>query len=192
MTDAWLEELSYDDCLQRLREHTVGRIGVVIHYAPVVLPVNYRLVETSASPWSHCAPVPTMSSKAAGRRPRSRSTTSIRSMNRAGPCSYEGRCTTSTQKQPTSNTASTPTHGSLLTATPGSSSSRSRSPGGDCIPAPANGRSRAAPTCDGRGVGTSERRQRAAPSRCSDDDLRIFVTIRRETAGWSVDLMRQL
>lgn len=46
MTDAWLEELSYDACLQRLREHTVGRIGVVVHYAPVVLPVNYRLVET--------------------------------------------------------------------------------------------------------------------------------------------------
>jgi nitroimidazol reductase NimA-like FMN-containing flavoprotein (pyridoxamine 5'-phosphate oxidase superfamily) len=46
MTDAWLEELPYDVCLQRLREHTVGRIGVVIHYGPVVLPVNYRLVET--------------------------------------------------------------------------------------------------------------------------------------------------
>jgi nitroimidazol reductase NimA-like FMN-containing flavoprotein (pyridoxamine 5'-phosphate oxidase superfamily) len=46
MTDAWLEELSYDACLQRLREHTVGRIGVVVHYAPIVLPVNYRLVET--------------------------------------------------------------------------------------------------------------------------------------------------
>jgi nitroimidazol reductase NimA-like FMN-containing flavoprotein (pyridoxamine 5'-phosphate oxidase superfamily) len=46
MTDAWLEELSYAACLQRLREHTIGRIGIVIHYAPVVLPVNYRLVET--------------------------------------------------------------------------------------------------------------------------------------------------
>jgi len=46
MTDAWLEELPYEECLQRLREHTVGRIGVVVHYAPVVLPVNYRLVET--------------------------------------------------------------------------------------------------------------------------------------------------
>ena len=46
MTDAWLEELPYEECLERLREHTVGRIAVVIHYAPVVLPVNYRLVET--------------------------------------------------------------------------------------------------------------------------------------------------
>jgi nitroimidazol reductase NimA-like FMN-containing flavoprotein (pyridoxamine 5'-phosphate oxidase superfamily) len=46
MTDSWLEELSYEACLEHLREHTVGRIAVVIHYAPVVLPVNYRLVET--------------------------------------------------------------------------------------------------------------------------------------------------
>ncbi len=46
MTDSWLEQLSYGACLQRLREHTVGRIAVVIHYAPIVLPVNYRLVET--------------------------------------------------------------------------------------------------------------------------------------------------
>jgi nitroimidazol reductase NimA-like FMN-containing flavoprotein (pyridoxamine 5'-phosphate oxidase superfamily) len=46
MSDEWLEELSYDECLQRLREHSVGRIGVVIDDAPVVLPVNYRFVET--------------------------------------------------------------------------------------------------------------------------------------------------
>ena len=46
MADAWLEELPYDVCVQRLREHTVGRIAVVIYDAPVVLPVNYRLVET--------------------------------------------------------------------------------------------------------------------------------------------------
>jgi nitroimidazol reductase NimA-like FMN-containing flavoprotein (pyridoxamine 5'-phosphate oxidase superfamily) len=46
MTEAWLEELSYEACLQRLREHAVGRVAVVVHFAPVVLPVNYRLVET--------------------------------------------------------------------------------------------------------------------------------------------------
>jgi len=46
MTEAWLEDLSYQACLQRLREHTVGRIAIVSYDAPVVLPVNYRLVET--------------------------------------------------------------------------------------------------------------------------------------------------
>ena len=44
--DAWLETLTYDECLQLLRAHTVGRIGVVTDDAPVILPVNYRLVET--------------------------------------------------------------------------------------------------------------------------------------------------
>jgi len=46
MTTAWLEELSYRDCVECLREHCVGRIAVVIDDAPIVLPVNYRLVET--------------------------------------------------------------------------------------------------------------------------------------------------
>jgi nitroimidazol reductase NimA-like FMN-containing flavoprotein (pyridoxamine 5'-phosphate oxidase superfamily) len=46
MNDAWLEELSYDECLQLLREGSLGRIGVVVDDSPVVLPVNYRLVET--------------------------------------------------------------------------------------------------------------------------------------------------
>jgi nitroimidazol reductase NimA-like FMN-containing flavoprotein (pyridoxamine 5'-phosphate oxidase superfamily) len=46
MKDAWLEELSYDECLQLLREHAVGRMGVVLDESPAVLPVNYQLVET--------------------------------------------------------------------------------------------------------------------------------------------------
>jgi nitroimidazol reductase NimA-like FMN-containing flavoprotein (pyridoxamine 5'-phosphate oxidase superfamily) len=46
MSDAWLEELPYEECLQHLRDHAVGRIGVMIDDAPVVVPVNYRLVET--------------------------------------------------------------------------------------------------------------------------------------------------
>jgi nitroimidazol reductase NimA-like FMN-containing flavoprotein (pyridoxamine 5'-phosphate oxidase superfamily) len=41
-----LEELSYDQCLQLLRAGTVGRIGVIVNDAPIVLPVNYRVVET--------------------------------------------------------------------------------------------------------------------------------------------------
>jgi nitroimidazol reductase NimA-like FMN-containing flavoprotein (pyridoxamine 5'-phosphate oxidase superfamily) len=51
MTNAWLEELPLDDCLRLLRQVSVGRIAVVIDDHPVVLPVNYRLVETSGRTW---------------------------------------------------------------------------------------------------------------------------------------------
>jgi nitroimidazol reductase NimA-like FMN-containing flavoprotein (pyridoxamine 5'-phosphate oxidase superfamily) len=50
MTDAWLEELSHETCLRLLREGTVGRIAVVVDDAPVILPVNYRLVEPPSGP----------------------------------------------------------------------------------------------------------------------------------------------
>jgi nitroimidazol reductase NimA-like FMN-containing flavoprotein (pyridoxamine 5'-phosphate oxidase superfamily) len=46
MSDARLEVLTYDECLQLLRAYSVGRIGVIVNDAPLVLPVNYRLVET--------------------------------------------------------------------------------------------------------------------------------------------------
>jgi nitroimidazol reductase NimA-like FMN-containing flavoprotein (pyridoxamine 5'-phosphate oxidase superfamily) len=46
MSDSWLEDLSYELCVELLRTNTVGRIGLVIDDAPAVLPVNYRLVET--------------------------------------------------------------------------------------------------------------------------------------------------
>jgi nitroimidazol reductase NimA-like FMN-containing flavoprotein (pyridoxamine 5'-phosphate oxidase superfamily) len=42
-----LKELSYDECLQFLREGLVGRIGIVVDDAPIILPINYRLVEAS-------------------------------------------------------------------------------------------------------------------------------------------------
>ena len=45
MSDAWLEALSPDECVELLSEHTVGRIAVVVDDFPIVLPVNYRLVE---------------------------------------------------------------------------------------------------------------------------------------------------
>ena len=51
MTDAWFEELSLDECLGLLRSHVVGRIAVVIDEFPIILPVNYTLVETSAVRW---------------------------------------------------------------------------------------------------------------------------------------------
>lgn len=46
MNDPWLEELSYEQCLQLLRASIIGRIGIVVNGAPIVLPVNYRVVET--------------------------------------------------------------------------------------------------------------------------------------------------
>ena len=51
MQDARLEDLPYEECLRLLRERTVGRIAVVINDFPIVLPVNYRLVETGAPTW---------------------------------------------------------------------------------------------------------------------------------------------
>ena len=48
---AYLEEIPYQDCLQLLRVMPVGRISVVVETYPVVLPINYRLVETSSLVW---------------------------------------------------------------------------------------------------------------------------------------------
>jgi nitroimidazol reductase NimA-like FMN-containing flavoprotein (pyridoxamine 5'-phosphate oxidase superfamily) len=50
MTDAMLEPLSQETCLQHLREAGVGRIGFVIDGESVILPVNYRLVEPASGP----------------------------------------------------------------------------------------------------------------------------------------------
>jgi uncharacterized protein len=51
MTDVLLDELSYEECLCRLRETAVGRMAVVADDLPIVLPVNYRLVEASGRTW---------------------------------------------------------------------------------------------------------------------------------------------
>jgi len=51
MPDAELETLSLDDCLAMLRSHGIGRVAVVDNDFPVILPVNYRLVETSGKSW---------------------------------------------------------------------------------------------------------------------------------------------
>jgi nitroimidazol reductase NimA-like FMN-containing flavoprotein (pyridoxamine 5'-phosphate oxidase superfamily) len=51
MTDAWLETLSYDDCQRVLRQRQVGRIAVVVDDFPIVLPVNYRLIEIDGRVW---------------------------------------------------------------------------------------------------------------------------------------------
>jgi nitroimidazol reductase NimA-like FMN-containing flavoprotein (pyridoxamine 5'-phosphate oxidase superfamily) len=52
MNDQHLETLSTDECLARLRAHAVGRVAFVSDDgAPIILPVNYRLVEASDHTW---------------------------------------------------------------------------------------------------------------------------------------------
>ncbi len=51
MDEAWLETLDPETCLEHLRTQNVGRLAVVVDGAPIVLPVNYRLVETSGLTW---------------------------------------------------------------------------------------------------------------------------------------------
>lgn len=50
MTERWLEDLSQQACLELLRANAVGRIGIVQDGWPIVLPINYRLVEDAAGP----------------------------------------------------------------------------------------------------------------------------------------------
>jgi hypothetical protein len=48
---SWLEELALDKCLHLMRQFTVGRIAVDAEGGPIVLPVNYRLVEAPGRTW---------------------------------------------------------------------------------------------------------------------------------------------
>ena len=50
MTDAQLETLSHDACMQLLRDGTIGRIAFVVDNNPLIFPVNYRLVEAPSGP----------------------------------------------------------------------------------------------------------------------------------------------
>ena len=49
--DAVLEPLSHDECLGLLRDGVVGRIAFEVDDFPVILPVNYRLMETCGRVW---------------------------------------------------------------------------------------------------------------------------------------------
>jgi uncharacterized protein len=51
MDEAWLETLDLDGCLAHLRAETIGRLAVVVDGSPIVLPVTFRLVETSGLTW---------------------------------------------------------------------------------------------------------------------------------------------
>jgi|SRR4051812_33994433 nitroimidazol reductase NimA-like FMN-containing flavoprotein (pyridoxamine 5'-phosphate oxidase superfamily) len=46
-----LEPLEYSECLLLLRHHVVGRIGFLLDDMPMVLPINYRFVETGQRNW---------------------------------------------------------------------------------------------------------------------------------------------
>ena len=50
MTEAWLETLSLQECVQLLRDNVVGRVAFIADGRPAVLPVNYRLVDTTGTP----------------------------------------------------------------------------------------------------------------------------------------------
>jgi nitroimidazol reductase NimA-like FMN-containing flavoprotein (pyridoxamine 5'-phosphate oxidase superfamily) len=50
MTHAWLEQVSQEECLRYLRYGTVGRIAVLVNGNPIILPVNYRIVEPPSGP----------------------------------------------------------------------------------------------------------------------------------------------
>jgi nitroimidazol reductase NimA-like FMN-containing flavoprotein (pyridoxamine 5'-phosphate oxidase superfamily) len=51
MNGPMLDQLSTETCIDLLRIHLVGRISVVVDQFPIVMPVNYRLVETGESRW---------------------------------------------------------------------------------------------------------------------------------------------
>ena len=51
MSDAQLEVLSLEVCLELLRGHSVGRVAVMVNEFPIVLPVNYKLIEDSGPVW---------------------------------------------------------------------------------------------------------------------------------------------
>ena len=51
MDEAWLETLELEQCLEHLRTEQVGRIAIVVDGSPIVLPITYRLLETSGRTW---------------------------------------------------------------------------------------------------------------------------------------------
>jgi len=50
-TEAHLEELSGDECRRLLSLSAIGRIAFVVGGLPMVLPVNYRLLEGESGLW---------------------------------------------------------------------------------------------------------------------------------------------
>ena len=50
-SEARLETLSHEECLALLRDGVVGRIAFSVDDFPVILPINYRLMETAGRVW---------------------------------------------------------------------------------------------------------------------------------------------
>jgi nitroimidazol reductase NimA-like FMN-containing flavoprotein (pyridoxamine 5'-phosphate oxidase superfamily) len=46
-----LEALSFDECIERLGSRHVGRIALFVDEYPLIVPVNYRLVELPGRRW---------------------------------------------------------------------------------------------------------------------------------------------
>jgi nitroimidazol reductase NimA-like FMN-containing flavoprotein (pyridoxamine 5'-phosphate oxidase superfamily) len=51
MHDGLLDELDHEDCVELLRLGNLGRIALDVDEVPVIVPVNYRLVETAHRTW---------------------------------------------------------------------------------------------------------------------------------------------
>jgi len=50
-TEPWLEKLDRRECVELLRTESVGRVGFIFDGFPMVLPVNYRIVEKDGKIW---------------------------------------------------------------------------------------------------------------------------------------------
>jgi uncharacterized protein len=51
VTEVHFDEIDYGDCLELLRFGELGRVAVVIDGFPLIVPVNYRLVEGPGGVW---------------------------------------------------------------------------------------------------------------------------------------------
>ena len=51
MIDNTLEELSTTTCMDLLRMNTVGRVSMVVDEYPVIIPINYRLIDGRHGTW---------------------------------------------------------------------------------------------------------------------------------------------
>src|SRR4029450_11111736 len=49
--NARLETLDMQECLSLLRQDQVGRVAVVVDEFPIVLPVNYKIVQVAGRVW---------------------------------------------------------------------------------------------------------------------------------------------
>jgi len=141
MTDTWLEPLSHDQCIGLLCAGTVGRVAVIHNGYPVVVPVNYRLVETTGPPW---IAIRTRAGNVLDQRtsPVGFEIDSIDVVDHRGwSVLVRGTLHHINPTPATFAIASTRSHGSTTNATLGSSSNPSPSPAANSTPTNRTGRS---------------------------------------------------